>query len=95
MGLRAAAQAAAPPAAGPTKIAYGDSQNGRLDSGDSVADDDSFYDVYRFLGVEGERVVITMRSSDVDAYLSLHMTGTAEEIAATSELKALYLGSEA
>lgn len=83
----------APAVAGPIRISYGDTQAGALDRDDAKADDASFYDVYRFLGVEGDKVIITMRSSDVDAYVSLHIKDRAEEIASDDD--GLRQGSDA
>ncbi len=42
---------------------------GTLDVGDSIFGDGSFFDLYTFTGTPGETVVITLRSSDFDAYL--------------------------
>ena len=46
--------------------------NGRLEAGDLVATDNSFYDTYQFSANAGERVVITLRSADFDAYLQVY-----------------------
>lgn len=83
----------APAAAGPIRISYGDTQAGALDRDDATADDASYYDVYRFLGVAGDKVVITMQSSDVDAYVSLHIKGQSAEIASDDD--GLRQGSDA
>jgi hypothetical protein len=72
-------------ALGPISIAYGDSPTGRLDIGDAKADDASFYDVYRFRGMIGDKVVITMRSNDVDSYVSLHAKDRVDELAADDD----------
>ncbi|MBX3132271.1 MAG: PPC domain-containing protein [Gemmatimonadaceae bacterium] len=53
-------------------IAFGQTVSGTLQEGDRVLEDDgTFYDAYTFEGRAGERIIITMRSSDFDAYLSL------------------------
>lgn len=57
-------------------IAFGQTVSGSLQDGDRVLEDDNtYYDAYAFDGRAGERIVITMRSSDFDAYLSLRTTG--------------------
>jgi hypothetical protein len=57
-------------------IAYGQNVSGTLQDGDRVLEDDgTYYDAYVFEGRSGDRVVITMRSSDFDAYLSLRSSG--------------------
>jgi len=73
------------PMPGPVRIAYGEAHNGALSKGDAEADDDSLYDIYRFLGSRGDRVVVTMKSPDVDAYVSLHLKGRMEEIASDDD----------
>jgi hypothetical protein len=63
---------AAPPAA-PVRssgnIAVGQTVRGTLDSRDPQADDDSYFDLWTFRGTPGQRITITLRSSDFDAYL--------------------------
>ncbi|MEL6615299.1 MAG: hypothetical protein AAFQ43_06150, partial [Bacteroidota bacterium] len=52
-------------------IRAGDSREGTLASGDDVfPTDGSFYDLYTFEGEPGERIEITLASSDFDAYLA-------------------------
>lgn len=52
-------------------IAAGQTVRGSLDAGDPKADDDSYYDAWTYQGRAGERLVITLRSSDFDAYLNV------------------------
>ncbi|HEX2205739.1 MAG TPA: hypothetical protein VHG91_20670 [Longimicrobium sp.] len=68
-GALALALSAADTAAQNT-IALGQTLTGRLDSADSTLDDDSYYEIWRFRGQAGERVRITLRSDDFDAYLA-------------------------
>jgi len=60
---------ATPAAAQVTAIGPGQTISGRLDSGDDQLTDDSFYDFYEYRGQPGEVIVVTLRSSDFDAYL--------------------------
>jgi hypothetical protein len=61
---------AAPPPPGPAgTITLGQTVSGRLDADDAQAGDDSFYELWTFRGRPGDRVTITLRSSDFDAYL--------------------------
>ena len=46
-----------------------DPVGGALDAGDSIFGDGSYFDLYTYYGTPGETVVITLRSSDFDAYL--------------------------
>lgn len=50
-------------------IAAGQTLNGRLESGDGLLEDDSFFDLFEYRGQPGEQIVITLRSSDFDAFL--------------------------
>ena len=43
--------------------------SGSLSSSDAVWDDDSYYDRWTFSARAGQRLVVTMESDDVDAYL--------------------------
>ncbi len=67
---------AAPPLAAqnPPPIALGTPVSGTLTSTDSVLGDGSYYDLYSYAGRRGERIVITLRSTDFDAYLTI-LTG--------------------
>ncbi len=57
-------------AQGQTSIADGQTMPGRLEAGDRRLDDDSYFDLYIYRGQPGERIVITLRSTDFDAYLA-------------------------
>lgn len=48
--------------------------SGTLATGDMTLSDDTFADLYRIAGTAGQRYVITLRSDDFDAYLSLGTT---------------------
>ena len=50
-------------------IRLGQTVSGRLDESDATAEDDSYYELWRFRGPAGQRITITMRSDDFDAYL--------------------------
>jgi hypothetical protein len=52
-------------------LTAGQTVNGRLSQTDLRLGDDSYYDAYRFQGRAGERVTLTMRSSDFDTYLAI------------------------
>ncbi len=47
----------------------GTTARGELRSGDLKLDDDTYADLWRFTGVAGQPVTVTMRSSDFDTYL--------------------------
>ena len=57
-------------AAQAASITVGQTIEGRLEAADPILDDSSHYDLYTFTGSPGERVLITLRSSDFDAYLA-------------------------
>jgi hypothetical protein len=59
----------APAAAQIAPIGPGQTVTGRLDTGDAQLDDDSFFDLYEYRGQPGETIVVTLRSSDFDAFL--------------------------
>lgn len=67
----AALAAAAAPAAAQGPIAYGQTVRGELGPDDPQIDDGSWYDVWTFTGRAGQRVSITMRSDDFDAFLAV------------------------
>jgi hypothetical protein len=69
----------------PRIIAYGDTVRGELAKGDLKAVDNSYYDVLRFRGEKGDEVKITMRSSTIDSYLSLHTPGQVKELVAAND----------
>ncbi|HEX2202164.1 MAG TPA: PPC domain-containing protein [Longimicrobium sp.] len=48
---------------------------GRLSSGDPTLDNGAFFHLYRYEGRRGERVTLTLRSTDFDAYLVLGTEG--------------------
>jgi len=52
-------------------IVVGQVVRGDLERSDEVLADGSYADTYRFAGLAGQRVSITLKSSDFDAYLSL------------------------
>ncbi|MDP9348518.1 MAG: PPC domain-containing protein [Gemmatimonadota bacterium] len=54
-----------------TSISAGRAVSGSLDSSDPVLNDRTYYDLYTYRGRRGERLRITLRSSDFDAYLEL------------------------
>ena len=56
-------------------IAFGREMSGVLDETDQVADDGGYYDIYRFSGREGQRVVISMESDELDSHLRLGEAG--------------------
>jgi hypothetical protein len=64
-----AATLAAVPAAAQPSIQAGQTVNGRLEASDPRLPDDSHYDQYVYRGRAGERIVITLRSGDFDAFL--------------------------
>lgn len=59
-------------------IQAGQTVRGQLDSSDATADDESYFDAWTYQGRAGERLVITMRSTDFDAYLNVGQ-GTGDE----------------
>ena len=52
-------------------VEIGESVSGRLDMEDQVADDGSYFDVYRFTGTAGQRIGVSQHSEDFDSYLEL------------------------
>lgn len=56
---------------GSSTLSVGQTVNGELSDADRTLDDGSKFDEYTFSGNAGDRVVITMRSSAFDTYLSL------------------------
>jgi hypothetical protein len=60
-----------PPAAGDVRrIAMGQTVSGRLAASDPVLGDGSHYHMYLYQGQQGERITVTLRSGDFDAFLS-------------------------
>lgn len=62
-------------AAPSTPIALGDTATGKLESGSPKLPDGKPFQAWRYTASAGERVVITNRSSDFDAYLQLFHAG--------------------
>ena len=62
---------AALPAAAQSTIRPGGSAQGSLSSSDPSLDDGSYYDCFTLQARAGERIAITLRSNDFDAYLSV------------------------
>lgn len=46
-------------------------RQGRLEAGDSLAPDDTYYDIHSFRGSAGQRVTIVLESRDFDTYLAV------------------------
>lgn len=65
----------------PKALALGQTLKGELSRSDALADDYSFYDLYRFSGQAGDRVAIDLKSTAFDAYVSIHAPGSPEELA--------------
>jgi 3'-phosphoadenosine 5'-phosphosulfate sulfotransferase len=67
----AAQQTSSAPAvpAGAVTVTAGQTINGELTASDPMLSDSSFYDQYVYQGRAGDRLQITMRSSDFDTYL--------------------------
>jgi hypothetical protein len=51
-------------------IRYGQTVNGELATTDPQMDDDSHYDLWKFTGRQGDKIVITMKSTVFDTYLA-------------------------
>lgn len=62
---------AALPAAAQSTIRPGDSVQGSLSSSDPSLDDGSHYDCFNLQARAGERIAVTLRSNDFDAYLGV------------------------
>lgn len=52
-------------------ISLGQTLRGQLSSSDTRLDSGEYFDSYRFNGVAGQRITITMRSSQLDAYVGI------------------------
>lgn len=61
---------APPPPLVPLRTRVGAAEAGRLDETDALAEDESFFDEYRFGGVAGQRLRATMSSADFDTFLA-------------------------
>lgn len=55
----------------PGYIALNQVVSGQLESSDPTMADDTHYDMWRFIGLAGQRIRITMRSSDFDSYMTI------------------------
>lgn len=60
---------AIPATAQPVPIQAGQTVTGSLQAGDGELVDDSYFDLFEYRGQPGEALVVTLRSSDFDAYL--------------------------
>lgn len=61
-------------------LSYGQTVSGELSASDPKLDDDSHYDEYTFTGTAGDRIVITLRAPNFDAFVTLReMDGTVIE----------------
>ena len=73
------------PAAG-TIIRAGETARGTLASSDPTLGDDSHYDLYTYQGTAGDEVVVTLRSSAFDAFLSAGtVSGTTLSVESTDD----------
>jgi hypothetical protein len=61
----------AAPAAEVRAIAIGESRDGSINEADAELDRGTYYHLYRFEGLAGQQLEITLRSADFDAYLFL------------------------
>ena len=52
-------------------LTAGQRRTGQLQRGDAVMDDGSLFDIYTYEARAGERLTLTMRSSDFDTYLNV------------------------
>jgi len=73
------------PTPAPRAIRLGQSVSGELALGDALAEDDSYYDAYRFRGEAGQRITARLSSRDFDAFLSLHRAGSPRDIATNDD----------
>lgn len=62
---------AALPAAAQSTIRPGDSLRGSLSSSDASLEDGSYYDCFNLQAAAGERIAVTLKSGDFDAYLAV------------------------
>ena len=59
-------------------IALNQIVSGQLESSDPTMGDGTHYDMWRFIGLAGQRIRITMRSGDFDAYMTIGSFATGE-----------------
>jgi hypothetical protein len=71
LSVRAAPAIPAVGTAWAVPIVVGEARSGILAHGDPMLDDGSYYHLYSFEAAAGERFVITLRSSDFDAFLTV------------------------
>ena len=77
---------AKPSAATGTVLRAGETARGNLTASDPTLGDDSHYDLYTYQGEAGDEVVVTLRSSAFDAFLSAGtVSGTTLSIEATDD----------
>lgn len=62
-------------------MVMGQIARGELTAGDALGADETLYDVYRFKGQAGQRVVIQAVSEQFDPFIALHRPGQAEPLA--------------
>ena len=55
-------------------LAFGETVEGELTASDPTLGDGSHFDLWRFEGTAGRRVVVTLRSADFDAFLAVGST---------------------
>ncbi|HSH45341.1 MAG TPA: hypothetical protein VK966_05775, partial [Longimicrobiales bacterium] len=58
-------------APGVRSLRAGETVSGRLTASDYLLDDGSYYDLYRYEGMAGDRISVTLRSSDFDTFLAV------------------------
>lgn len=63
---------AASPAVAQSAIRPGETVQGSLSSSDRLLDDGTFYDCIHLRAQTGQRINVTLRSDDFDAYLAVH-----------------------
>ncbi|MFT3729753.1 MAG: caspase family protein [Terricaulis sp.] len=66
-------------ASAPGAIAFGQSANGELRSGDSTLQSGEFADSYTFRGRAGQRIDVTMQSTEFDPYVMVRGNGVNED----------------
>jgi hypothetical protein len=66
-------------------IRVGQTLDGRLADGDARDDDESYYDLYRFRGEAGDRIVVRLGSADFDTYVAVHPAGVNQELATNDD----------
>jgi hypothetical protein len=74
-----------PEPASATAVALGTTTEGTLREGSPLLDDDSRFDLYSFTGRAGQRVTVTMRSDDFDAFLFLLARSNEETVLASDD----------